>query len=249
MTAHEFWVEAEDYSVARSDAIRANLRLGQDFVGSTFSWNDRRFVRFDQAEGADVRPVEGRLGDRPAANVPAANGGILVYRSDYDRVLYDKAEEFFDFARKAGLDGAAERHRERGLPASDFREAYFRNAKALIRVDGAFPRDRAFGLPLEIVIEGTPSAGGEVVARVLFDGAPLANALVRAWRKPEGAAEAAETFDVRTDGEGRAAVPLGGEGAWLLNVVHLREPSPELARKREVVWETLWASTTFSTAP
>ena len=100
--------------------------------------------------------------------------------------------------------------------------------------------DRALGFPLELIAESNPYrlADGETLAlRLLYDGRPLAGALVEAVPL-EGAMTPLRT---RTDDAGGASFSLPRRGAWLVTTVHMVE-APEGSG---VDWESFWASLTF----
>jgi uncharacterized GH25 family protein len=81
--------------------------------------------------------------------------------------------------------------------------------------------------------------GAELPVRLLFDGAPLAGALVVGL----AAAAPGERQAVRTDAGGRARLRLGRAGPWLLKAVHMVRAGDGAA---DADWESYWASTTFA---
>ena len=107
------------------------------------------------------------------------------------------------------------------------------------------------GLPLEIVPVSAPEAGARLRVRLLWQGRPLAGALLKAWRSPlgeGGAPRDAESRDsvavagqARTDASGEATIDTGATGEWLLSAVHM-EPCADRAKAD---WESTWASLTF----
>ena len=129
-----------------------------------------------------------------------------------------------------------------------FSEAYTRHAKALVRVGGSSEPDRRIGLAIELVFQDMPVAPRARVRALLF-GEPMADTQVRVFSRAL-AAEASVPADeavLRTDADGLATVPLAPGRRYLLSTVHLREPDPALASSRDVVWETLWAASSFET--
>jgi uncharacterized GH25 family protein len=69
--------------------------------------------------------------------------------------------------------------------------------------------------------------------QLLFEGKPLAGALVTAIHRDD----TTKRVSARTDAKGAVSLPLAG-GVWLIKSVHL-------VRGREQTWESLWASLTF----
>ena len=228
--------------------LTADIRRGQNFNGDPLVYNPANFQRFEVHTPSRVRPVEGRLGDKPALSMVVDEPGlhVVVYVSDVKRTTYTALDQFERFAAYEGLDDAVARHRARGLPLEGvFSEAYTRFAKSLVGVNGQSPVDKRIGLPIEIVFTDRRSSL-EPRGVVLLDGKPMANAQVRVFTRIalDESGPAQETT-VRTDAAGRFKLSVRPLDRVMVNVVHLREPSEELARTREVVWETLWASSEF----
>ena len=234
------------------ETLVADLLQGQHLKGNPLRFNPAKFERFAVVgPGQDV-DVRSRLGDRPALRQPLAEPGlhVVVYVGRIERTSYFKLSDFAAAAAYEGYEDIAAGHRARNLPTTGFSEAYTRYAKALVRVGtGPSEPDRRLGLPIELVFQDPPEPPGATVRLLLF-GEPMAGAQIRIFSRPVGAEAAAPADEVvvRTDREGRAAVPLLSSRRYLLSAVHLREPSATLARERDVVWETLWASTSMETA-
>ena len=251
--AHEFWLEAEDYTLRPGDPLRVDARVGMRFKGNALSFNPDRHTRFDVVEADRAQPVASRIGDRPALDQPVQGEGglaIVVHQaSDLDLDYTDPAK-FRQFVREEGLDGTLEAHARRGLPPSGFREVYSRHVKALVDT-GPGGTDRALGLPVELVVEGDPYSEPmpqTVTVQALANGEPMGGALLNLFSRAEGD-EREDTVHtpLRLDGEGRATIPLEPGRRYLANAVLMREPSAEKARETGAVWESLWASTTWST--
>ena len=74
--------------------------------------------------------------------------------------------------------------------------------------------------------------------RLLFDGKPLVNRLVKAWYKHDG-----QTLLIRThsDSGGQVAFNFPYAGPWMLSVVHML-PATETA---DADWDSFWGNLTF----
>ncbi|MCV3270900.1 DUF4198 domain-containing protein [Roseobacter sinensis] len=247
---HEFWIDPEDYTVAPGAALTAHLRNGEDFKGITLAWFENRFTRFELVLGDSVIPVQGRAGDTPAlaTTAPEAEGLLVVlHETAPSQLTYKEWPKFLKFAAHKDFPNAAADHEAAGWPKEGFRESYTRHAKSLIAIGSGAGEDRAFGLATEFVALSNPyepAFDGEMRVRVLYDGAPRADAQVEVFeRAPEGAVTVSLT---RTDSEGEASVPVKPGHSYLFDAVVLR-PSPEAGMEdRAPVWETLWAALTFS---
>ncbi len=246
--AHEFWISPLDFEVAEGEAITADLRVGQKFEGTVFSYLPNTFRRFEIVQGDVATPVEGRMGDRPALNQAAPGEGLaIVVHVTTDSILtYAKADLFPSFVRHKDAEWVLARHAERGLPETGFREGYSRYAKSLVAVGEGAGSDRAVGLETEIVALANPytqdvSTGMPV--QVLYKGTGKPEAQVEVFdRAPDGTVE---VTTVKADADGRATVPVRAGHVYMLDSVVLREPEGELAERPDIAWESLWANLTF----
>ncbi len=244
---HEFWIDPVAFSVPEGAEIQADLRVGQEFEGSAYSFNPNTFRRFDLASGDAVGPVESRLGDRPALNQPAAEGlAVVVHETTDNRLKYTEFEKFVAFVTHKDAVWTVDQHRARGLSETDFVEAYSRYAKALVAVGDGAGQDQAYGMLTEFVALANPytddlEAGFPV--ELIYDGKPRADAQVEVFEKaPDGGVEITLT---RTDEAGRVTIPVKPGYRYMLDAVVLREPSADLSDSMEAVWESLWANLTF----
>ena len=250
--AHEFWLEPRDFTPEPGSVLEADIKVGQNFKGNSYSFNPSKFTRFDVIEGERAELVDSRIGDLPAvARLVEAPGPVTLLHQTTDSILtYTERETFERFVEEEGLDGTLETHASRGLPETGFREVYSRHVKALAGVGGEGGADRAHGLPVELVVEGDPYADPlpeAVTVRALADGEPMVDALVNVFVREGADGEASERLRPRTDAEGRVTIPLAPGRRYLANVVLMREPSPEKAEETGAVWESQWASVTFAT--
>lgn len=244
--SHEFWIEPEQYSVAPGEEIAAHLRVGEEFSGSTFSYNPRSFSRFDFVQGDEIAPVPGRAGDRPAVTMTAPEDGLLVLAHETTplRLTYKSMEKFEAFLAHKDWRDLAEVHAARGLPPEGFRERYTRHVKSMIAVGDGAGSDRALGLVTEIVALANPYAmtGETLPVQVLFEGSPRADAQVEVFEKAPD--ESVTVTLYRTDAEGIAFVPVTSGNSYLVDAVVIRAVEPE--GDDTSVWESLWAGLTFA---
>lgn len=245
--SHEVWLEPEAYVVEPGAAVTAALRNGERFKGIDLIYNPRDFRRFDWRSGAGTEPVQGRMGDRPAATVESVPEGLLtlIYQSGIDTLTYTRWKKFVAFAEHKDLGWALEAHARLGLPTDRFVEAYARYVKALIGVGSSTGTDTPTGLETEIVALANPYTETlrEMPVRVLYKGMARVDAQVEVFEKTGDGS--VEITLYRTDSDGVAIFPVAPGASYLVDAVVLREPSDALAAGRGVVWETLWAALTF----
>ncbi|EPX77488.1 DUF4198 domain-containing protein [Litoreibacter arenae] len=243
---HEFWISPEAYVTQNGGKVQAQLRVGEEFGGASYSFNPKRFGRFDLVAHSQVTPVTGRLGDSPALNMAAPDSGLLtiVHETGDNLLTYTSLEKFAKFAKHKDFEWAVEDHVERGLPTDRFMERYRRYAKSLVAVGDGQGADSEVGLRTEIVALANPytDALTEFPVKVLLDGAPRADAQVELFEKtPDG--EVAITL-YRTDAKGIATFPVKAGHEYLVDAVELL-PLNEGDPAKFPVWLSLWASLTF----
>ena len=246
---HEFWIEPTQYQVESGAPVDADLKNGENFKGTTLSWFDNRFTRFDTVAGDLVRPVTGRMGDTPAMQTADHPDGLLIvlHETSPATLTYRDWDKFLKFAAHKDFGTAIQTHDDNGWPREGFRESYTRHVKSLIAVGHGRGADRTFDLATEFTALTNPYSAQfnhEMKVRLTYEGAPRPNAQVEVFERDAMGRVAVSLF--RTDAQGRAAIPVKPGHDYLLDAVVLR-PSPLAgSSERAPVWETLWAALTFS---
>ena len=153
-----------------------------------------------------------------------------------------------EIGARAGVGFAGEAKQATPSPG---RERYRRCAKLWFAGTSDLIARRAIGLPLEIVPTTPPGDAAALRVRVLWNGRPLAGALLQTWRQPWTDAgrtrplterdTVAVMQKVKTDTRGEAVLDVRESGEWLVSVVHM-VPSSVPA---EADWESTWSSMTF----
>ena len=222
-SAHDFWIEPSTFRPAVGDTVTAALRVGENFEGETVPRSGQLIDTFVARDARSERDVVGFENVDPAGllRIDAPGSTVVGFRSKgWTHTL--SATKFSQFLREEGCSariGKAERVNER----------FFRYAKTLLEVSPG--EDRLLGFRYEILRESATTF------RVLYEDAPMANALVVGLNR-EG-----KRVEARTGADGRATLKLG-QGVWLVKSVHVvRAPAGSGAD-----WESLWASLTFEIA-
>ncbi|MEP0452634.1 MAG: DUF4198 domain-containing protein, partial [Roseibium sp.] len=185
---HEFWIDPESHQVDAGADVIAAIRVGQEYKGSSYSYVPRNFRRFDVGFGGEVLPVEGTIGDRPAANVATSDEGLMVLiHATTDTVLgWSEWEKFVKFVEHKDAAWVLEAHTARGLTQDDRRELYSRYAKSLVAVGSGEGTDFETGLLTEIVALENPytgETGDGIDVRLLYQGAPRAETQIEVFEK------------------------------------------------------------------
>jgi uncharacterized GH25 family protein len=189
------------------------------------------------------KAVEGISGRDPAGVARVNEAGFLVvgYRSSPSRIDLP-SEKFEQYLKEEGLEKVSAVRAKRGDSEKPGNEIYSRCAKALLDAGAAGTAgfDLVLGLRLELVAEKSPkkvAAPASMPVRLLYEGKPLAGALVFALNRDEPE----KRLSARTDGAGRVRFDLPRSGVWLVKAVHMI-PAPV---ESGADWESLWASLTF----
>lgn len=243
---HEFWIDPVDHVVDPGAPVVANIRVGEAYEGTAFSYIPQRFRRFDIAQDGNVRAVGGTVGDRPAMTLDGQDAGLLtaIHVTGDQHITWSTWEKFVSFLEHKDLTWGLAEHDSRGLSRENVRERYSRYAKSLIAVGDGAGDDLEAGLEVEIVALENPYTGDMsdgINIRALYQGAPLDDVQIEVFRKDANGDVTITT--ARTDAAGEAAIPVTPGARYMLDTVVLRPL--EVVEDRDPPWETLWANLTF----
>jgi uncharacterized GH25 family protein len=243
LSAHDFWIEPTTYQPAVGSTLGLRLVVGQEFRGVALKRNPALIAKFVLVSGAGETPVGGRAADEPAGTVRVEQRGLqlIAYRSRESRVSLEAAK-FERYLEEEGLEAVIEARAKSGDSRKPSREIFSRSAKSLIAAGGSGTTgyDRVLGLTLELVPEKNPYAmrsSEDLPVRILYEGKPLAGALVVALAYEDTEKKIAQ----RSDKNGRATLRLSKEGVWLVKAVHM----VPAAGDSKADWQSTWASLTF----
>lgn len=226
LSAHEFWIEPQEYQVPAGENLTADFRNGEHFKGAALAYLDRRSARLELILGDQQIALSPRSGDLPALTLPMpARGGlaVLVHETTPSVLTYSEWEKFTRFAAHKDFAEAGRDHLAAGWPQQGFKESYTRHVKALIGVGSGAGADRAMGMETEFVALSNPYApgfAGEMQVRLLYQGAPRADAQVEVFERDASGAVTVSLH--RTDASGEAQVPVTAGHRYLFDAVLLR---------------------------
>ena len=257
--AHEFWMVPVATTMAVGDTARVGLRVGEFFEGDALGFSAAQTValRAHTAGGMqDLLPalrLRGAVAELPI-RTSLAGTTVLTFDSQPNTISLS-ADRFHAYLHDEGLDFIKTRREAAGSDKKPGRERYRRFVKTLIKVQGSpdEPADPTYGVvagqQLEVVPLNDPLAlvpGGQLGVQVLFEGQPLAGALLKAWHKGTGK-EQGQTLIIRsiTQADGKATFSLPYAGPWMVSVVHM-VPAVGVPN---IDWDSLWGNLTFAVAP
>lgn len=246
--AHDFWIEPDGFRPAAGATVELVLRVGHAGEVETFPRDPSHVRSFTFVDAAGRHDVVGIPGRSPAGYLLASRtGAIAVAYESHPRPSTLEPGKFEDYLRAEGLGPIIEERRRSNETELPGRERYSRCAKTVLRVEGDDSGDgpdatigHVFGMPVEIVPEVDPTAltpGASIAVRVLSDGEPFANALVR-LEPLEGVEPRASA---RTDADGRVALRVPQSGRFRVATVRMRRATDGGIAE----WETHFASLTF----
>lgn len=247
-TAHEYWIDPTAQTHEVGTEITANIRVGQLMRGSTQAYNKNAIKQMGVVVNGTAAPISSRLGDRPAIKYLPANEGLHIFavETNASTLVYQEFAKFQKFVETHGEGFAVQEHLDAKLPDNNFREAYFRFAKALVPVGTAQGADQSVRFPFELVAVENPFQSKATLKFVLlFEGEPAANHQIDVFNRPIDEIGDAAMVSYETNDQGVVEFPRGS-GDYLINAVKLMRPTAGLAESLNVVWVSLWASTTFT---
>jgi len=180
---------------------------------------------------------------------------LLAYDSTPLRITLE-AGKFHAYLHDEGLDFVKTQREQAGTANLPGRERYRRHIKTLVQVD-PMPKTTAsqthdtahavqVGQRLEIMPLQNPLAlkpGDALPLKIVFDGKPLAGALVKAWHKRKGQLV---LIRATTSAQGDVAFDLPYAGDWMVSVVHM-VPAVD-ADEEGVDWDSFWGNLSFHLA-
>ena len=250
--AHDFWVQPNEYWLSPQAVTPMTLQVGHGPLRQRSPIPLRRITRFEaiapSGAAIDLRSNL-HLGDNTEdGNLRFQTPGtyVLVFETDDEAKSYLPAIRFNDYLKVEGLTPALRQRERTQRMDADGSENYSRRAKSIVQVGPPEAGSQAqvtkpLGLPLEIVPEESPYAEPRpavLPVRVLYEGRPLAGALIKLTNLEHDAAPLEEHL---TDRAGRAKFAMPKAGTWLLNVIWTKP----LPRSRDTDFETFFSSLSF----
>jgi uncharacterized GH25 family protein len=242
LLAHNFWIEPSTFTPAVGQRVTVRLRVGVELQGDPVPRDPKLIKRFVAVGPSSEAPVPGVPNTEPAGFEAFSAPGLytIVYDSGRSPIEIDAAK-FETYLKEEGLEAIGTTRARQGKSAAAAKEVFSRCAKSLIAVGGGSAGfDRVLGQRIELVAEKNPYAlagGGELPVRLLYQGKPLAGALVMALQRGRP-----DKLTARSDSKGRVLLKLDRPGFWLIKAVHM-VPAPADAGAD---WESFWSSLTFA---
>lgn len=254
-SAHEFWLSAGSWRVTPGQRATILVNVGDRFPDATSFTAPERVdsVRLIGPVGEiRVPPPFRREKNSLAADVqvPTTPGTYIGVVAIKPRFIEIKAPDFEKYLAHEGLDAVAGARERVGESTKPGRERYSRYGKTLIRVgdpgEGAHVT-RPLGLKVELVPLSDAARlkpGDRCRIRLLFEGKPVAGAMVGAIYASANVRPDEWPLRERTDAQGEVEFTLNDRGPWLIRSVHMVRRTGESGAEA-ADWESYWASLSF----
>lgn len=257
LQAHEFWFAPIPSPQATGDSVTLRLEVGELFNGEPAGFSIpttralRHFARNFQEDLRPFLPAETAEAEVAVAlDTPGTH--LLAYDSAPLHITLE-AGKFHAYLHDEGLDFVKTRREQAGTADKPARERYRRHIKTLVDV-GPLPQpgqapDPTYATPVGQRLEITPlrnplalAAGDALPLTIVFDGKPLAGALVKAWHKHNG-----QLVMIRatTSPQGQVTFNLPYHGDWMVSVVHMIAAQDA---QDGVDWDSFWGNLSFHIA-
>jgi uncharacterized GH25 family protein len=252
VAAHDFWVQPNEYWPQARAVTPMTLQVGHGPFRQRSPITLSRITRFEaiapNGTAIDLRSKLHLNADTEDGDFAFHDPGayVLVLETDDRAQSHLPAIRFNDYLREEGLTLALEQRQRTRRVDADGSESYSRRAKSIVQIGrpdagSSAQVTRPLGLKLEIVPEQNPyeePRPATLPVRVLYEGRPLAGALVKLTHLEH---DAAPLEIHRTDSAGRATFAMPTRGTWLLNTIW----SKPLPSSRETDFETIFSSLSF----
>ena len=251
--SHEFWMSAALAKPPHQRVAQLSLHVGENFEGQLIGWTAASILALQHVSASGKIDLRPRLNEYPVGGFNLTlekNGTHLVALDSAPNLITLEAEKFNAYLREEGLEEIIAQREAAGKSNTAGRESYRRHVKALIvaggKADATF--SQRTGQRLEIVPLRNPFSSGtnaNLPLVVLFEGKPLANALVKAWLKQE---QQLLLIKARSDDKGEVKLRLPYAGRWMVSVVHMLATNANTDTDRAdkaADWESLWGNLTF----
>lgn len=252
---HEMFLKSEGYELEPGPQQVVRLLNGTFDISENSVSRDRMRDVSIVAGGKTVHPAASDWYDDDEATSAflrysaATPGTYLIGVSTKPSMIELSRDDFIAYLKHEGvLDMLAEAEKQGG-PAK-VRERYAKHVKAVVQVGKERSTDFAavLGYPVEIVPDTNPydlRFGQEMSFRVLVNGKPAANQLVRVgyegFHQHDESGGHFSHLSLRTDADGRASFLLSNKALWYITLIHMTKSADAGAD-----YESNWATLTFT---
>lgn len=251
--AHEFWLYPQKFFYTVREVANIRFNVGENFTGENWGGNNDKIEQllFYTPAGAIMDLSSGISANKgDSLQLPLQEEGTyMVIFNSTPSFINLEADKFNDYLREDGLDPVflyRKRNREDQLNGKEY---YQRSVKTIFQVGGKITDacNKPTSLPLDIIPEHNPyslpvftskQGNGSVKFRVLFNGAPLRNTLVKIWHQTPQKQVKMDTL--RTNKKGWVTAQRH-PGPYMVSCVYMERNTKDTVAD----WQSYWGSVSF----
>jgi len=246
--AHEFWIQPSRTRVNVGERISVYTMVGEDFSGENWKGKGLRVVTYNHFNKDNTRDL--LLAIEPGEAIvdlpdfiPSDEGTHMLVLATNNAFMETQPKEFEAYLMEDGLMEAFEYRNANNEKFKPGRERYRRCAKLLLQAGQEYDHTykKKAGLELEIIPESNPydhETEKGIQFKILYEGNPLPDAMVKWWRKEGNILEKDFQF---TDQRGEVTYSVQKPGLYMISVVHMIR----LENDPDADWQSVWSTLVF----
>ena len=248
IVAHEFWILPYRTHVLVGQRVPLQLTVGENFSGERWQGKGNRVISYNHYFRNDQEEL--LLSLQPGNNlvtlpdfIPSTEGTHMLTLATNNSFIELPASEFEAYLKEEGLMDAYEYRNANNEKFKKGRERFRRCAKVIIQAgeeaDHTYRENT--NLILDIIPEKNPYTYDRtqgLTFKVLYEDAPLPDAMVKWWRKD---GDKLEKDFLYTDEKGEVTFSAAKPGVYMISLVHLIR----LTHDPNADWQSTWSSLVF----
>ena len=237
LSAHELWLEADQYKLKSSEKLIANIKVGQNLVGESYPYLSQETERLFLVSKKGFEKLNQIDGDYPAIQQSVNYGGIqyLYYQSNKEFLKYQDYKTFIEFTDEYDLNYDL---KNKNIP----NEIYQRFAKIIFNGESNSFFKTKQNLEFEIINQNDPYQNNISEIKIFLKKKPFINKKFIVFFKNENAFE---RKIYQTDTNGFVKIDSSKKGLYLISAVHLETLNLFGKIKYKADYYSRWASLTF----
>lgn len=237
LSAHELWLEADQYKLKSGEKLIANIKVGQNLVGESYPFLSQETERLFLVSKKGLKKLNQIDGDYPAIQQTVNYSGIqyLYYQSNKEFLKYQDYKTFIEFTDEYDLNYDL---KNKNIP----NEIYQRFSKIIFNGEpNSFFKTKQ-NLEFEIVNQNDPYQNNILEIKIFLKKKPFINKKFIVFFKNENALE---RKIYQTDANGFAKIDSSKKGLYLISAVDLETLNLIDQIKYKADYYSRWASLTF----
>jgi uncharacterized GH25 family protein len=231
--------------LAIGEELKFNFKVGENFDGEEWDLKKHKVEKLDWHTSTKITDLkklvkaDGR--DRVALKMTEEGTQLIAMQSNYAFIELDAAK-FNDYLKEDGLEDIHALRTKNNTLDKPAKEFYGRFVKLLVQVGNKKTDSfkKQLGTPVEIIPRQNPytlKSGDYLECKVLFQGKPLIEQMVKVWYKIN-----TTTFlqNMYTEKDGTVKFPLSSTGPWMVSTVKMIPSEKEGAD-----YQSMWSSLVF----